>query len=156
MQLTLTGVLLSGGAIIDLDATVIFQLLIFGAVFFVLRAWVFKPMLALFDARETAIDGAKQKARALESDAEDKLRTFETEMKKVKLEATAERDRMRADGARLERELIAKARSEAEATMSEASTAMANEAAKVRADMKVAMPALAGQIADKLLGRKAG
>lgn len=155
MQLTLTGVLLSGGAIIDLDATVIFQLLIFGAVFFVLRSLVFKPMLALFDARDTAIDGAKQKARALESDAEEKLHTFEAEMKKVKVEATAERDRIRQDGSRLERELIAKARTDADATMSEATTQMANEAAKVRADMKVAMPALAGQIADKLLGRKA-
>ncbi len=155
MQLTLTGVLLSGGAIIDLDATVIFQLLIFGAVFFVLRAWIFKPMLALFDARDTAIDGAKQKARALESDAEDKLRTFEGEMKKVKLEATAERDRIRQDGSRLERELIAKARSEAETTMGDATAQMAQEAAKVRADMAVTMPALAGQIADKLLGRKA-
>ncbi len=41
MQLTLTGVLLSGGAIIDLDATVFFQLLIFVAVFFVLRSLVF-------------------------------------------------------------------------------------------------------------------
>ena len=155
MQLTLTGVLLSGGAIIDLDATVFFQLVIFAAVFFVLRAWLFKPMLALFDARDTAIDGAKQDARALEADAEDKLRTFEAEMKKVKLEATAERDRIRQDGSRLERELIAKARSDADATMTEATAQMAGEATKVRADMKIAMPTLAGQIADKLLGRKA-
>jgi F-type H+-transporting ATPase subunit b len=155
MQLTLTGVLLQGGAIIDLDATVIFQLLIFGAVFLVLRSLVFQPMLALFDARDTAIDGAKVKARALEADAEDKLRTFETEMKRVKVEATSERDRIRQDGARLERELVAKARTDAETTMSDATAQMASEAARVRADMKVAMPALAGQIADKLLGRKA-
>ena len=156
MPLTLTGVLLTGGAIIDLDATVIFQLLIFGAVFFVLRSLVFQPMLALFDARETAIDGAKQKARALESDAEEKLRTFEGEMKKAKVEATAERDRIRQDGSALERELLAKARLDSDKTMSDATAQMAEEAARVRADMKAAMPALAGQIADKLLGRKAG
>ncbi len=112
-------------------------------------------MLALFDARDVAIDGAKQRARALEADAEEKLRTFETEMKKVKLEATDERDRIRQDGAALERELIAKARSDAEATMRDATRQMDAEAAKVRGDMKAAMPEIAGQIADKLLGRKA-
>jgi F-type H+-transporting ATPase subunit b len=50
---------------------------------------------------------------------------------------------------------VSKAREDAQKTMSEATTQMTGEAAKVRADMRATMPVLASQIADKLLGRKA-
>ena len=155
MQLLLTGVLLSGGAIIDLDGTIVFQLVTFVAVFFVLRGLVFKPMLALFDAREVATDGAKRQARSLESDAEAKMQTFEAKMKAAKIEAAVERDRLRADGLRLERELIAGARRDAEKTVLDATKTMNEEADAVRAGIKTSLPAIAGQIAEKLLGRKA-
>ena len=83
MPSTLPAVLLSGGAVIDLDGSLLIQLAIFFAAFFLLRHLVFRPMTALFDAREAAIDGAKREARSIETDAEDKLKAFESEMKKV-------------------------------------------------------------------------
>src|SRR5690349_7688504 len=112
MQVLLSGALLSGGAIIDLDGTIVFQLVTFLLVFVVLRSFVFKPMLALFDARDRAIDGAKAAAKDLEQGADEALKEFETKVKAAKIEAAAERDRLRTDGQRLERELVAKAREE--------------------------------------------
>ena len=147
--------LLTGGAIIDLDGTIVFQLITFVLVFLVLRVTVFKPMLALFDAREKAIDGAKQAAKSLETDADAALKSFEATVKEAKIEAAVERDRLRADGLRLERELVAKARLDADKTLADATQQMQAEAGAVRAGMKTAVPALAGQIAEKLLGRKA-
>jgi F-type H+-transporting ATPase subunit b len=147
--------LLSGGAIIDLDGTIVFQLITFALVFLVLRSLVFKPLLAVFDARDKAIDGAKLAAKNLETDADAALQTFEAKVKEAKVEAAAERDRLRADGQRLERELIAKARLDADKTLSDATKTMTDEADAVRAHMKTAVPTLAGQIAEKLLGRKA-
>lgn len=147
--------LLTGGAIIDLDGTIVFQLITFVAVFLVLRFTVFKPMLALFDAREKAIDGAKQVAKSLETEADAALKSFEATVKEAKIEAALERDRLRADGLRLERELVTKARLDADKTLAEATQQMTDEAGAVRAGMKAAVPALAGQIAEKLLGRKA-
>lgn len=160
MQLLLTALLsgpafLSGGAIIDLDGTIVFQLITFVAVFFVLRSLVFQPMLALFDARDKAIDGAKSAAKALETDADAALREFEAKVKDAKVEAAAERDRLRADGKLLERDLIAKARVDADKTLADATKSMNDEAEAVRAHMKTSVPALAGDIAEKLLGRKA-
>lgn len=143
------------GAIVDFDGTILIQLAIFFIAFLLLRSFVFKPMIALFDAREAAIDGAKKEARELESGADDKLKAFESEMKKVKIEATAERDAIHKDALRLERELLAKAREEADAMLDEATKKMQGEAAAIRGEMKTSVPALAGQIADKLLGRRA-
>ena len=147
--------LLTGGAIIDLDGTIAFQLVTFGLVFGVLYVLVFKPMLALFDAREKAIEGAKHSAKALETDADAALAAFEAKVKEAKVEAAAERDRLRADGQRIERELVAKARVDADKTLSDATKQMQDEAEAVRAHMKAAVPVLASQIAEKLLGRTA-
>lgn len=156
MQLLLSGgVLLSGGAIIDLDGTIVFQLVTFVLVFLVLSTFVFKPMLALFDAREKAIDGAKASAKNLEKDADAALEKFEAEVKAAKIEATAERDRLRADGQRLERDLVAGARASADKALADATKTMNEEAAAVRVAMRTNVPVIAAQIAEKLLGRKA-
>jgi F-type H+-transporting ATPase subunit b len=155
MHSSLSAVLLSGGAVIDIDGSLIIQLVIFGIAFEMMRRLVFRPMIALFDAREAAIDGAKRDARRLEGEADEKLKAFEAEMKKVRVEAGGERDALRKDAARLERELLAKAREEADRMTAEATEQMDREAAKIRGDMKNDVPVLAGQIAEKLLGRKA-
>ncbi|UJR81922.1 ATP synthase subunit b [Sandaracinus amylolyticus] len=140
---------------IDLDGSLLIQLLIFFVAFELLRRLVFRPMIALFDAREAAIDGAKREARSLETEAEEKLKAFESEMKKVRAEAAADRDSIRQDAQRLERELLAKARVEADGMLGDATAKMQSDATAIRADMKKTVPALAGQIAEKLLGRKA-
>lgn len=148
-------VMLSGGAIIDLDSTYFFQLAIFLALFGILYTVLFKPMAALFDERDRAIDGAKDRAKDLVHDADEKYKHFETEMKRVKLEAAAERDRVRQDGLLLERELLSKSRVEAEAMAADAQKQLAEQAAVTRREMQASTTALAQTIAEKLLGRKA-
>jgi F-type H+-transporting ATPase subunit b len=146
--------LLSGSPILDVDATLFIYLGVFFLLFFLLRAFVFRPMMALFDEREAAIDGAKSEARKLEKQAEDKLAAFEEEMAKVRTEAGADRDRLRAEGVRLERNLIEKVREETDEMVAEAQKKMDAEAEKVRKDIATTSPALARQIAEKLLGRE--
>lgn len=154
MNLALSVALL-GGAIIDLDGTFFLQLGIFLAIFAMLNVLVFRPMLALMDARETATDGAKASARELETEAAEKLHAFETQMTAAKAELAIERERLRKDGQTLERDLISTARSDADAMLKEAADTIALESGKVRTEMKATVPVLAGQIAEKLLGRKA-
>lgn len=154
MQALSFGLLLSG-ALIDLDATFLFQLAIFLVLFAILSTFLFKPLMAVFDEREKAIDGAKETSRELEASADEKYKKFETEMKKVKTEANAERDRIHQDALALERELLTKSRTEADKIVREAEADLARRAAEVRNDMKTAVPALAADIAEKLLGRRA-
>jgi F-type H+-transporting ATPase subunit b len=139
---------------IDLDGSLLLQVGVFFLLYAMLKRWAFGPMLALFDARQAAIDGAKKEARALEAEAEAKLRAFENEMKKVKVEVAAEREAIRQDAARLERELLAKARADADQVLADATAHMMSEAAQIREHIKTETPQLAAQIAGKLLGRK--
>src|SRR5690606_19373325 len=99
--------------------------------FFILRSLVFKPMVRLFEAREEAIDGARADARQMEKDAAKKADAFEEEMRKVRLEAGAERDKLRQEGLRLERTILEKVRQDTQQSVTAAEKKLEEEAARI-------------------------
>ena len=146
--------LLSEGSIIDLDATFWLQLGFFFIAFFAFRPLIFRPMIALFEAREQAIEGAKKEALRLQDEAAAESEEFEDEMRRIRLQAGEERDRLRAEGKRLERTVIERVQTETDAQLSEADAQLATEAAKLRSEIEGSVPLLAKQIAAKLLNRE--
>jgi F-type H+-transporting ATPase subunit b len=155
MQLSaILGALLSGGSIIDLDGTVFVQLAMFFIAFFVLRSVVFKPMIALLDAREEAIDGAKDQAKRLDVEVKEKQATFEAELRKVRGTSGEERDRLRAEGQELERRLLDKVRTETQRVVADAKVKLDTEAQLARQTLAAQRPELAREIASKVLGRE--
>jgi F-type H+-transporting ATPase subunit b len=147
-------VLLSSGPVLDVDATLFIYLGVFWLLFFALRAAVFKPAMQVFDEREKAIDGAKLEARQLEGEAEGKLASFEQQVSRVRAEASAERDRLRADGVKLERSLTERVRVETEQMVRDSEQKLADESARLRKEIATGAPVLGRQIAEKLLGRE--
>jgi F-type H+-transporting ATPase subunit b len=153
LSLLALGVLLAGGSIIDLDATLFVQMGIFFIAFFVLKTLVFKPVLALFDARVQSTVGAKAEARRMESEATLKRDTFEQELRKVSAAANEERETQRNEAQRLARQLTEQARVQAQATQKAAKDRLDAEAAVVREQALKSVPTLAREITSKLLGR---
>lgn len=155
MQLSaFLGALLSGGSIVDLDGTVFIQLAMFFVAFFVLYVLVFKPMVALLEAREHAIEGAKDEAKHLTSDVGAKQATFDAELRRVRGVSGEERDRLRAEGQELERTLLERVRVETQALVSDAKVRLESEARVARAELESQRPELARVIAGRVLGRE--
>jgi len=155
MQLSaFLGVLLSGGSIIDLDGTVFVQLGMFFVAFLVLYALVFKPMVAVLEAREQAIDGARDEAKHLEHEVKEKQATFEAELRKVRGSAGEERERLRAEGLELERKLLDSVRGETATLVRDAGERLQVEAKRVRAELSHSQSELAREIASKVIGRE--
>ena len=146
--------LLSEGSIIDLDGTIWIQLGLFAVAFFVFRPLIFRPMVALFEARENAIEGSKLEALRLQDEASAESEEFDTEMRRLRLQAGEERDRLRTEGKRLERTLLDRVRQETDKQLAEADAQLKREAAKLRAEIEVSVPTLARQIASKMLSRE--
>ena len=146
--------LLSEGSIIDLDGTFWIQLGLFAVAFLALRPLIFRPMVALFEARENAIEGAKLEALRLQDEAEAETQEFDEEMRRLRLQAGEERDRLRAEGKRLEKSVLDRVRQETERQLAEADDQLASEANKLRAEINSTVPVLARQIATKLLNRE--
>jgi F-type H+-transporting ATPase subunit b len=147
------GILLSGGSPIDVDASIVIQMVILAIAFFILRSLVFKPVIGLFDAREAAMDGSRKAAAEMDKDADAIRDRFETELKKVRQQGNDERDKARAKTQKLARELTETARRENAATLAGAKGRLDVEAADARGKAKAEVPGLAKQIAERLLGR---
>ncbi|MCA9600572.1 MAG: ATP synthase F0 subunit B [Polyangiales bacterium] len=142
------------GALIELDITLVLQLAIFLTAFFVLRSLVFNPMLALFSAREASIDGAREEAKRMEREAKEKATSFDDEIRKIRAVSQEERDRLRQEGLRREREILEHVRLETDATLKDAEQKLKLEASQSRTEIRNVVPALAREIASKLLGRE--
>jgi F-type H+-transporting ATPase subunit b len=146
-------VLLSGGSIIDLDGTLFIQLGIFLVLFLVLRAFVFKPMTELFAARERAIDGARDEAKKLEREMKEQTGGFEEKIRAARIAAGEERDRIRAEGAKIEKTILDTVKADTAKALDEARLKLGKDATEIRGELQRAVPAMAREIASKLLGR---
>jgi F-type H+-transporting ATPase subunit b len=155
MQLSaFLGVLLSGGSIIDLDGTIFVQAGMFFTAFVLLYVLVFKPMVAVLEAREAAIDGAKDQAKQLDQEVKSKQATFENELRKVRSASGEERERLRAEGLELERKLLDRVRDETNMVMNDARARLDIEARRARTELTSQRAELARQIASKVIGRE--
>ena len=155
MQLSaFLGALLSGGSIIDLDGTVFVQLAMFAVAFVALYGLVFRPMVALLEARETAIDGAKDEAKQLDHEIREKQASFDAELRKVRTSSSEERDRLRQEGQDLERTLLANVRTETLELVSTAKARLDSEAGTARTELRAQQAELARTIASKVMGRE--
>jgi F-type H+-transporting ATPase subunit b len=150
----LSSVLLSGGSMIDLDGTFFVQLVLFFVAFGVLHGLVFRPMIALFEAREEAIDGAKATASKLSAEAAGADKSFDARLRDVRTKAGLERDRLKAEGRDIERSLLETVRGEIEASTSANERELTTRATELRGDLTRSVPSLANQIASKLLERE--
>jgi F-type H+-transporting ATPase subunit b len=153
-RMHLLSALLSEGSLIDLDGTFFIQMGLFFVAFLVLKVLVFGPVIRLIEKRDEMIDGAKKEAKELQSDASSAEDKLAAEMRAARLKAGEEREKLRAEGKRLEAQVLEKVREETSKQLSEAETALDKEAAKVRTELKAQTPALAKQIASKLLERE--
>ena len=90
----------------------------------------------------------------MEKKADEKLDKYEGEMRRLRDIANQERDKLRAEGQKLAREVAEKARAESEQLMSESKAKLETESKRVRDEVKAIVPALARQIAGRLLDRE--
>lgn len=150
------GVMLSGGSPVDLDGSFFVQLGIFIIAFLLLRGMVFRPIMALFDARSAAMEGSRDEAKRLEGEADAKRDHFEAQLRNVRQKASEERLKLQGQAQQLARELTDKARRESTAALSSAKAQLDLESKNTRQRAQAEVPALARQIAEKLLGRSVG
>ncbi|MCX7808047.1 MAG: ATP synthase F0 subunit B [Deltaproteobacteria bacterium] len=142
------------GALIDVDSTLIFQLVLFFVLFFILRAFLFRPFLELIDAREKAIHGVLGEAKALANQAEAKAFQFDQEMKKLRAELLLEREKLRQETAALERDLIAQSKAEIEQMLQRADAELEQRKAEVRFELKKKMPQMVEAIVKRVIGEE--
>jgi len=145
----------SGGAVVvDFDATVLGQIVVFVALLLVLKPLLFDPMLKLFEEREKRIHGAKLNARKLDEASAGALAKYEAAMQKARAAGSAERDKLRAEGARHENEILGQVRAATGKLLEEGRKKREGEVASVRAALRREAGTIAKDLASRVLGRE--
>lgn len=140
--------------LIDIDLTVVVQLVLFGVLFFAANKLLFQPYLKLREARIAGIDGARTEAERMSSSAEGKLADYESKLAAARAKAAEEQRKIRAEAAAHEREVTEKARATAQKSLDEASAAVRRETEAARAELGPQAQLIARRMAKQLLGRE--
>ena len=146
--------LAGGHPLIDIDATVIVQLVLFLVLFVVANRLLFQPYLKLRERRREGIEGARAEAERMTAQADAKLADYEKQRAVARDRANEEGRKVRAEAAAHEREVTDKARAAAQAATDEAQAQMRRETEAARAQLLPQAEALARAISSKLLGRE--
>jgi F-type H+-transporting ATPase subunit b len=147
-------VAMSGGVTLDFDNTVILQAALFTLLLLILKPLLFDPMLRIFALREERTDGARATARELQERAGELLSKYESELARVSRAAAEERDKLRAETAKLEAEIMREARDAAAKIIDEGRKSIEAEVAKVRFDLGRESERTASMIVSRVLGRE--
>ncbi len=139
---------------VDFDLSFLAQIALFGLFITVLKPVLFDPILKLFQEREKLTEGARASARTMDEKASALVSRFESEIEKVRHEATQERDRLRAETAKLEAQMMDQAKADAARILGDGRERIAKEISALRAELEATRPAMAQQIASKMLGRE--
>jgi F-type H+-transporting ATPase subunit b len=156
LDTTLADSALSEGSAVnvDLDASLFVQVGLFVVLLLVLKPLLFEPMLKLFEAREEQIEGMRAKAREIDKENVIALTKYEAILTKAREAGAADRDALRAEGARKEAELMARVRASAAQTIERGRAATADDAKAARASLKAEAKVLGRAIAARAVGRE--
>jgi F-type H+-transporting ATPase subunit b len=139
---------------VDFDATFLVQLVLFVALTLILKPLLFDPMLKLFEEREKLTDGAKAQARKMDEKSATALAEYEAAMATARVAANAEREKVRAEGLKREQEILATVRVATAKVLDDGKREAQAEALRARSALKAEAPALARELAERVLGRE--
>ncbi len=118
-----------------------------------LNALIFRPMLAMLAEREKNIHGFRKEAELLHDELASKVAELDERLAEARVQAAAERNRLRAEVKTAEDGISARARAEADVILAEARGKLEADTAAARTELQAAAAGLSQQIAATVLGR---
>lgn len=137
---------------IDINFTVLIQLVNFLIVLVGLNALLIRPIREIIKQRQDKMSGLLGDSEQFASAADEKLTNYETTLAEARAAAIAERDTIKEAGLAAEAEILSKATKEAQ-------DSIAASREQIRADVQKAMDVLTGQVgalADKATAKVLG
>ena len=129
-------------------------MVIFAVLIVVLKPLLFDPILKIFALREERTEGARERARKLQLKAGDLLTRYEKELERINQAAAVERDKARAETAKLEAEILSEAREVTQRVEKEGRERIEQEVSHLRSDLQKQATVMARDIARRVLGRE--
>jgi F-type H+-transporting ATPase subunit b len=139
--------------VIQVNFTLIIQVINFLVLLFLLNALLFKPVLAKIREREAQIRRDQEKAAELGERVQAHETKHQEELTTARQTAAQEKNALMAEAKKKEAEVLDKARTEAGRIVDEMRATIEAEASQVRRTLKDEMTPLAQAMTEKILGR---
>ena len=139
---------------IELNITLLYQIVGFIALYFILNTLLYKPALKTLEERDKKIEGKKKEALDLEAGLRKRLLDYENRLNEARVKAQEEWLHLKQEGLDKEQELLENARKNSQAGFLEAKTKLEEEARSVLSRLKEESKTISKDIAEKILNRK--
>ena len=138
---------------IELNLAFFVQLVNFGILVLVLNIFLYKPLRKVLADRRLVVDGAREKAAAVDLEVQEKMALYEVRLRDAKAVAAERRAESLKQAQAEETSVLEKARAEATASLGTIRSRVAKEAADARVLLKQQAELLSVDISEKILGR---
>lgn len=115
---------------------------------------IFSPLLAYLDERDKTIRGAKDEAKSLSTQIEDRVHDVELRLKAARAEAAALRKEARDRAHAQAGDILGAARTQAEAKVGEATARIAEQERAAAKELEAQTASLSDEIVTSVLGRE--
>jgi F-type H+-transporting ATPase subunit b len=138
---------------IELNFTLIIQLVIVLTLMGILTQILFKPFLNVIQERRNRIEGAEKRAKDLQQQAEELIERYREAIAAGQAQGAGIRDEIRKTSLAAETEILQKAMDQANQLIQEVKSRIGEEARSARADLRLQAQDLSREITEKILGR---
>lgn len=136
----------------EINITLLVQLVMFLLLLSWLSKLLFKPMIRLFDEREKRIEGAQKEAAAMQVQAHERLMAIEEKIRQAQSDARKEMVSLKEEAAHYQQALLDKTKEESKAQLEAARNQLAANAEVVRQQLAAQTPQLRALVMQKILG----
>ena len=140
-----------GGGLIEINASLVIQLINFLILLVVLYRFLYRPLLGALEGRTAAIKQQLAEARAAREEAQRQLADFEGRLQAAQAEAHTARERAMREAAETRERLTEEARQEAARLLAAAQAQIAQDVRRARSELRAEVGALSIQIAERLI-----
>lgn len=137
------------------DASMLVILVIFWITYWILRKFLFGPVVEGLRERRETIETARTEHEAASEQAEKKIEAEREKLTRARVEAAARRDALRKEAEAHREEVLGETRESADQRLRAAQKELDVEVSTQRDVLEAQAQALAGRITDKLLERSA-
>jgi F-type H+-transporting ATPase subunit b len=141
--------------LIEINFTLIIQIINFLALIFILNIVLYKPILKVLEEREMRIDGQQQEAKKVVEDCQSLMVDYNQKLYNAKVEAMNAKNAARNEASLEAGGIIEEARKNAEDIIEQMQQQMATEIAQAKKELEPELSVMAATIAQQILGRKA-
>lgn len=139
---------------IEINFTLIIQIINFLALIFILNIVLYKPILKVLEEREERVDGQQQQAKKILEDGQVLVGDYNQKLYNAKVEAMNAKNAARNEASNQANGIIETARKEAEEIIAQMQQQMASEMAQAKKELEPELSVMASTIAQQILGRK--